>query len=215
MTTLTVHKSVALLLAGALLSPLSTLAQNTAQGTVQAAPQAAAAGPSVTVEGVPFEREIQLGGSTLKLNGAGVRTRFVFKVYAAALYMPVPSATSTDVYVSKGPKRLKVSFLREIDSTTLGKTMSQVMSDNLPREQFGKCIPGIVKLGELFAEKKKMTAGEMFTVDELPGKGTVISINGKLAAEISEPEFFTCLMHNYFGDRPADANLKTALLGGK
>jgi len=54
----------------------------------------------------------------------------------------------------------------------------------------------------------------MFTIDEIPGKGTVISINSKVAAEIPEPEFFTCLMHNYFGDRPADAKLKTALLGG-
>ncbi|OYQ38708.1 hypothetical protein CHU94_14780 [Rhodoferax sp. TH121] len=210
-----IQTPMAVLLAGLLALPFPTLAQNTAQGTVQPEPQAAGSGSSVSVEGVSFEREIQLGGSTLKLNGAGVRTRIVFKVYAAALYMPVPSTTSTDVYMSKGPKRLKVSFLREIDSTTLGKTMSQVMSDNLPREQFGKCIPGIVKLGELFADKKKMTAGEMFTVDEMPGKGTVISINGKLAAEISEPEFFTCLMHNYFGDRPADAKLKTALLGGK
>jgi hypothetical protein len=214
MPTLYFQKPRALLLAGVLVLPLAALAQNTTQGTVQAAPQAAGAGPSVTVEGVPFEREIQLAGTTLKLNGAGIRTRFVFKVYAAALYLQVPSVTSTDVYMSKGPKRLKVSFLREIDSTTLGKTMSQVMSDNLPREQFGKCIPGIVKLGELFAEKKKMTAGEMFTIDEISGKGTVISINGKVATEITEPEFFTCLMHNYFGDRPADTKLKTALLGG-
>ena len=46
------------------------------------------------------------------------------------------------------------------------------------------------------------------------GVEAVVIINGKVATEISEPEFFTCLMHNYFGDRPADTKLKTALLGG-
>lgn len=80
-----IQKPMAVLLAGLLALPLPTLAQNTVQGTVQPEPQAAGAGSSVSVESVSFEREIQLGGSTLKLNGAGVRTRFVFKVYAAAL----------------------------------------------------------------------------------------------------------------------------------
>ncbi|MDR7307311.1 chalcone isomerase family protein [Rhodoferax saidenbachensis] len=185
--------------------PVSGRAQNAAQGSGLA---------TVTVEGVAFEKEIQLAGTTLKLNGAGIRTKFVFKIYAAGLYLQGPVSTSADVYAAKGPKRLKVSFVRETDATTLGKTMSQVMSDNLPREQFGKCIPGIAKLGELFAEKKKMAVGESFTVDDIPGKGTVVSINNKVAAEIGEPEFFNCLMYNYFGDRPADAKLKAGLLGG-
>ena len=176
--------------------------------------QTAAPTSGVTVEGVVFEKEAQVAGTALKLNGAGVRTKFVFKVYAAGLYLAAPARTPAEVYAAKGPKRLKVSFVRETDATTLGKTMSQVMSDNLPREQFGKCIPGLIKLGELFADKKKMGVGEMFTVDEIPAKATVISINNKVAAEISEPEFFACLMYNYFGERPADAKLKLALLGG-
>lgn len=170
---------------------------------------------SITVEGVVFEPASNLDGVVLKLNGAGIRSKFFAKVYAAGLYLQTPAATPAEVYTGKGPKRMKVSFLREVDATTLGKSLSQVMSDNLPRERFGKCIPGIIKLGEVFAEKKKMGIGETYTLDEIPGKGTVVSINNKVAAEITEPEFFTCLMYNYFGDRPADAKLKSALLGEK
>ena len=175
------------------------------------------AGPvaaAVTVGGFPYEEVVRAGSQDLKLNGAGTRYKLIFPVYAAGLYLAAPARTPAEVYAAKGPKRLKVSFVRETDATTLGKTMSQVMSDNLPREQFGKCIPGLIKLGELFADKKKMGVGEMFTVDEIPAKATVISINNKVAAEISEPEFFACLMYNYFGERPADAKLKLALLGG-
>ena len=187
-------------------APTPAWAQTTATGHSQS-------GSAVTVEGVTFDRELTLAGTPLKLNGAGVRSKFFVKVYAAGLYLQIPAKTSTDIYLAKGPKRLKVSFLREIDAANLGKTMSQTMSDNLPREQFGKCIPGLIKLGEVFANKRKMVAGESFTLDEFPGKGTVVSINGQVTAEVAEPEFFTCLMYNYFGDRPADPKLKAAMLG--
>lgn len=175
---------------------------------------AAGAANAITVEGVAYDRETTVGSNTLKLNGAGIRTKFVFKVYAAGLYLPTPVKASTDVYASKGPKRLKVVFLRETDASSLGKAMSDTMSDNLPREQFGKCIPGLIKLGEVFANKRKMVSGEGFTLDEVPGTGTVLTINNQPAATIGESEFFTCLMYNYFGDKPADPRLKTALLGG-
>lgn len=199
---------------GAAMAQKSGPAPAPAPAAAVASAQAVANGPGTTVEGIFFERDITLVGTPLKLNGAGIRSKFFVKVYAAGLYLQTPVATSTDIYATNGPKRMKVSFLRETDASSLGKTMSQVMSDNLPREQFGKCIPGLVKIGEVFADKKKMAVGEGFTLDELPGKGTIVSINGKVAAEIAEPEFFTCLMYNYFGDRPADPKLKTALLGG-
>ncbi len=202
-----------LALALACLPGLASAQANAQASTVTSA--AASAPTTTTVEGIAYEREIALAGSTLKLNGAGIRSKFVFKVYTAGLYLPAAAKTSADVYASKGPKRLKVVFLRDIDASSLGKTMSEVMSDNLPREQFGKCIPGLIKLGEVFANKRKMVPGEGFTMDELPGEGTVVNINGQQVAKIAEPEFFTCLMYNYFGDKPADPKLKVALLGGQ
>lgn len=169
---------------------------------------------TVATGGVAFEEEIVVGGRPLALNGTGIRTKFFLKIYAAGLYLPVKVTTPQDVFKSPGPKRLKVSVLRELDAAGFGKTAMQVMSDNLPKDRMSRCVPGLVKLGEVFANKKKMAVGEFYTIDELPGTGVVISINGKPAAEIAEPEFFTCLMHNYFGEKPADISLKTGLLGG-
>lgn len=105
-------------------------------------------------------------------------------------------------------------MLRELDSERFGITAMQVMSDNLPKDRMARCVPGVVKLGEVFASKQKMAVGEFYTIDEIPGVGVTIAINGKQVAEITEPEFFTCLMHNYFGDKPADTTLKARLLGG-
>lgn len=161
-----------------------------------------------------FEPEIAVAGKTLVLNGSGIRTKFFLKIYAAGLYLPVKVTTPQDVFKSPGPKRLKVSVLRDLDAAGFGKTAMQVMSDNLPKDRMSPCVPGLAKMGEVFANKKKLAVGEFYTIDEIPGTGVVISINGKPVAEIVESEFFTCLMHNYFGDKPADNSLKTGLLGG-
>jgi hypothetical protein len=169
---------------------------------------------TVAAGGVAFEEEIVVGGRPLALNGTGIRTKFFLKIYAAGLYLPVKVTTPQDVFKSPGPKRLKVSVLRELDAAGFGKTAMQVMSDNLPKDRMSRCVPGLIKLGEVFANKKKMAVGEFYTIDEIPGIGVVISINGKPVAEIAEPEFFTCLMYNYFGEKPADDSLKTGLLGG-
>ena len=59
-----------------------------------------------------------------------------------------------------------------------------------------------------------MKAGESFSVDWLPGTGTVILVNGKATGEpIKEPEFFSSLMKIWLGKSPADYLLKDALLG--
>jgi hypothetical protein len=69
-------------------------------------------------------------------------------------------------------------------------------------------------MGEIFAQKKKLTAGEDFSIDYVPGIGTQIVVDGKAVGEpIKEPEFFTSLMKIWLGKSPADAQLKEALLG--
>lgn len=167
------------------------------------------------VEGVEFATQQLVAGKTLQLNGAGVRKKFFVKVYAAGLYTPQAVQQVAQVWDSPGPKRLAVVALREIDASSLGKAMAQTMADNLPKDKMPACIAGLVRTGEVFAEKKRLLAGEGFTLDEVPGQGTVISINGQVAALIEGTAFFSCLMYNYFGDRPADTGLKQALLAGQ
>ena len=48
----------------------------------------AASAQPAEIEGVKLEPTAQVGGAALVLNGAGVRTRAIFKVYVAGLYVP-------------------------------------------------------------------------------------------------------------------------------
>ncbi|HAJ14261.1 MAG TPA: hypothetical protein DCM06_17115, partial [Comamonadaceae bacterium] len=91
---------------------------------------ASAAAQPVTVADVKYEDTSVLSGSTLQLNGAGVRYKAVFKVYTAGLYLEKKASTPQEVAAQRGPKRMSITMLREIDSTELGKLFSRGMEDN-------------------------------------------------------------------------------------
>lgn len=175
---------------------------------------AAVLAQATEVGGVKYEASEQLGSARLVLNGAGVRYKAIFKVYTAALYLGAKVGTPDEVYAAPGPKRMHIVMLRDIDANELGKLFTRGMQDNAPREEFSKSIAGTLRMSDIFSAKKKLTAGEYFYIDWAPGVGTTVVINGKAAGEpIKEPEFFTALMKIWLGKSPADAQLKSALLG--
>lgn len=166
------------------------------------------------ISGVKVEDPVEVQGSKLQLNGAGIRYKAVFKVYVAALYTGKKIATPEELYAAPGPKRISITLLREIDSNELGKGFTKAFEENSPKSEMAKMIPGLVRMGQIFADQKKLLAGENFTIDWLPGTGAVITVKGKQQGEpFKEVEFFNALMRIWVGPQPADWKLKDALLG--
>lgn len=172
--------------------------------------------PAATVEvgGVKLEDAVEVRGSKLVLNGAGVRYKAVFKVYTAGLYLGQKATTPEEVLAQPGPKRISITMLREIDANELGKLFTRGVEDNAPKNEMSKLVPGLIQMGNIFAEHKKLVAGDTFTIEWLPGTGTLIFVKGKQQGEVfKEPEFFNALLRIWLGPAPADWKLKDALLG--
>ena len=171
---------------------------------------------TVDVAGVQLEDRITVNGSPLQLNGAGVRYKAVFKVYTAGLYLGQKATTTEQVLAAPGPRRMTITMLRDIDSAELGKLFSRGMEDNMERSAFSKLIPGVIRMSQVFTDHKKLLAGETFVLDWVPGTGTVLTVKGKVEGEpFKEPEFFDAVMRIWLGPKPADWQLKDALLGKK
>ena len=169
---------------------------------------------AVTVADVKYEPTQTLGDSTVQLNGAGVRYKAVFKVYTAGLYLEKKASTPQEVASQRGPKRLSITMLREIDSPELGQLFSRGMEDNMDRAAFSRIVPGELRMSQIFSDHKKLQAGDQFMIDWIPGTGTVITVKGKVQGEpFKEPEFFNALLGIWLGNLPADFKLKDALLG--
>lgn len=171
---------------------------------------------AVEVANVKYEPALDLAGQKLVLNGAGIRYKFVVKVYTAGLYLTAKASTPAEVLATPGPKRIHISMLRDIDGNELGKLFTKGIEANVSREEFAKSINGVLKLSEIFASRKQLNSGDNFSVDYVPGVGSTVLLNGKPIGEvIKEPEFFSSLLRIWLGDKPADDNLKDALLGIK
>ena len=167
-----------------------------------------------TLADVKYEDAASVQGKPLLLNGAGIRYKAVFKVYTAGLYLEKKAQTPQDIQALKGPKRMRIVMLREIDSAELGKLFSRGMEDNMDRAAFSKLVPGVVRMSQIFSEHKKLLPGEEFMIDWIPGTGTVLTVKGQVQGEpFKEPEFFNALLGIWLGPQPADWKLKDALLG--
>ena len=168
----------------------------------------------VDVSGVKLEDAIDLRGTKLQLNGAGVRYKAVFKVYTAGLYLGKKAGTPEDVLAVPGAKRMTITMLRDIDANELGKLFTRGVEDNSPKSEMSQLIPGLLRMSQVFSEQKQLKPNDTFTIDWLPGTGTVISVKGVPQGEpIKEQAFFNALMRIWLGPSPADWKLKDALLG--
>ncbi|MBV8621667.1 MAG: chalcone isomerase family protein [Curvibacter sp.] len=173
-----------------------------------------ASAAALTLQGVRFDDVLELQGSKLQLNGAGVRYKAIFKVYAMGLYTGRKAGTPEDVLADNGPRRISITMLRDIDSNELGKLFTRGVEDNAPKGEMSRLVPGLIRMGEIFAEQKKLSAGDTFTVDWLPDTGTVLTVRGQVQnPPFKEAEFFNALLRIWLGPQPADWKLKDALLG--
>jgi hypothetical protein len=168
-----------------------------------------------TVAGVKYEPEISLGGQKLQLNGAGVRYRAVFKVYAAALYTPA-KVTKNEEAIKATASRMHLVALRDVGGDEFGKLFTRSMEANASKEEFSKSINSVIRMGQIFAEAKQFAKGDVILLDYVPGTGTTISHKGKqLGDAFKEPEFHSLMMKIWFGPKPVDEALRGALLGGQ
>jgi Chalcone isomerase-like len=191
------------------------LAPGLAWSQPQPAPVAPAAPAApVDVAGVKFDRTVRVGAHTLKLNGAGIRWKAVFKVYAAALYLAAPADTPEAVLGSTGAKRIHLVALRTIEANELGKAFTDAIEKNASRDEFIRSLQPIIEMGQVTAAYRSLNHGDSIVFDWVPGTGTTMFVKGKAEmGPVADPAFFAAMTKIWLGTRPADAQLKDALLG--
>jgi Chalcone isomerase-like len=168
----------------------------------------------VDVAGVKFEDTIDQRGSKLVLNGAGIRYKTIFKVYSAGLYLPKKTTSPEEALSMPGAKRISITMLRDIDSNELGKLFTRGVEDNAPKTEMSKLIPGLIRMGQIFSDQKKLISGENITAEWVPGTGGFLIVKGRVQGEpFKEAEFFNALLRIWLGPVPVDFKLKEALLG--
>jgi long-chain acyl-CoA synthetase len=182
--------------------------------TIVAVALAFAAGVAAAAEvgGVKLEDKASVGGQELVLNGAGIRTRAVFKVYVGSLYLPA-KANSLAGVVAKGPRRVQLNLLRNLSADQLVDALVDGLRDNTTEAERAAIKPQTDELVAIMKSFGEVKEGTVVTLDFVDGQ-TRIGQNGQAKGAIAGEPFNQALMRIWVGDKPVQADLKKAMLGG-
>lgn len=172
--------------------------------------------PAAEFEGVKLPDSVRVteGGADLVLNGAGLRTRFMFRVYVGALYLPKKSAVPAAIINDGGAKRVMMHMLRDVPADQFADALEDGLKNNNPAEVLAKLDAQVKQLRAVFAAVKLAKSGDVILIDYLLGSGTRVTINGSVKTTIAGEDFNRALLRIWLGDKPADQDLKKGMLGG-
>ncbi len=150
-------------------------------------------------------------GKTLLLNGAGIRTKFIFDIYVGALYLESKNSSAKEIINSKDEKQIFLHFLyKEVTKEKLTAGWTDGFEDNNSSAQMAKLKDRLDKFNAMFITVKK---GNTMRFDFLPDGTLKLLINNEARGEISGNDFQQALLKVWLGQEPATEDLKSAMLG--
>jgi hypothetical protein len=173
-----------------------------------------ASSAAVVVEGVRFDEQVQLAGSTLVLNGTGVRAVAWLKGYAAALYLTRRARSAEEVQSTPGPKRLRMVMLLGAPAGEFVKAFEKGLTRNSGPAEVDALRERMDRFDRMVEGLGKVSPGDSVDLDFDPGRGTVLRFNGNpVDAPIAGADFNAALLRSFVGTRPYDKQLRAGLLG--
>lgn len=165
--------------------------------------------------GVRFEDRARVGDADLTLNGAGVRSMFVIKIYALGLYLPRRTADADQAVAQPGPKRLRLVTLREVEADRFLDGLSKGLAKNHGETELAALKTRMEQFTAMIQAVAPLAKGSVVSIDLLPGATTRVSLNGNaLGRDIPGEDFHRALLRIWLGAKPAQDDLKAALMGG-
>jgi hypothetical protein len=166
----------------------------------------------VTINGVKLPATVKAGDATISLNGGGIRKKAFFKLYVGGLYLSEKSSDAASIVNADKPMAVKLQITSGMISSD---NMSEAILEGFEASTGGKTEPLKAKINEFVNtfKKSEITEGNVFDIVYVPGKGVESYKNGKLQGTIAGMDFKKALFGIWLGSKPADDDLKAAMLG--
>lgn len=175
---------------------------------------AALAAPAVwagSLADVTMADRVTVGDKELVLNGMGLRTKLMFKIYVAGLYLEEKSSDPARIVASPGLKRVVMHFLSgKATKSKMDQAWKEGFEGNSPAD-YGALKPRVDQLAGYFGDMKPGDVVE-FTIE--PGNGVTAAFNGRVKGTIPGDDFAAALLKVWLGPKPPTEVLKAGMLGG-
>jgi len=170
--------------------------------------------PAVTREHQTFPGQASVAGTSLQLNGVGLRAAFIYKVYLAGLYLPARAANGADAMAQAGPRRVQVRMLMDGPSDEFAKAFTGGIAKRTPADQVTAMQPRIAAFDRTLRSVGTVHKGDVVDLDWLPSEGLAMRINGKpVGTPVPGADLYAAMLAIFVGDRPVDAKMKAGMLG--
>ncbi|MFV8225973.1 chalcone isomerase family protein, partial [Christiangramia aquimixticola] len=164
-----------------------------------------------SVAGVTLPNSETYQGQTLQLNGAGVREKLWIDLYAGGLYLTNKSSNAASIVAANEPMSIKLHIVSKLITSD---KMIEAVNDGFENSTKGNTKPladKIEKFKSFFSQEIKKN--EIFDIVYLPQSGVTVYKNDKEVGTIEGLEFKKALFGIWLSNRPADDDLKEAMLG--
>lgn len=169
-----------------------------------------AAAPALAKEkfNVKMPDTLQIAGKEVKLNGMGLRQKFVVRVYVAGLYVEHPTKEASQIIAADEVRSVQLKMLRNLEKNLVAEAIVNGFEKNSKKQ-----LPALKeRLDKLTSSMKDLKEGELFTLTYVPGKGT--TVKGKDSETTVEgKDFADALFAVWLGGDPVDVGLKRGMLG--
>lgn len=165
------------------------------------------------IKGVHLPDSVELEGQKLLLNGAGLRTKFFFKIYAGALYLAKASSDAGAIIGADDPMVVKMHFIYNgVSAEDLREGWQEgfelTVSDLENNTTMQQAVASFTRLFTVEAKKD-----DVYDISWLPGRGVQVVSNGTVLGLVPGLAFKQALYAIWLGDKPVDDDLKEGLLG--
>jgi len=175
---------------------------------------AACAAHAARIEDQTFDDRIRLADTELLLNGVGMRAVAWLKGYAAGLYLVEKADTPAGVLAQKGPKRVQMKMMVDVNSVEFVKAFDKGMRRNHSAAEHAALTERMAQFDRTVTALGELRKGDVVDLDYLPGRGLVLSLNGRVRGEtIPGEDLYAGLLKIFIGRVPVDRRLKAGLLG--
>ena len=133
---------------------------------------------TVDVSGVTLDETVTVAGVPLHLNGAGFRKRGYFKIDVTALYLQQKATTLEAVENAPGVKRVQLTIQQDVTGSQASRYFLIDFEASATPAEFAKLITEVSEVGDIYSSLPKIKKGDVVTMDWVPGKGLVATLNG-------------------------------------
>ncbi len=172
------------------------------------------AAQAATLEGQQFDDTVVLGQHKLQLNGLGLRGVAWLKAFVAGLYVTTPSRDAAALLAETGPRRLRLKIMLQAPSNELTKSLLRRVKRHETPEVQARLADRLALFAQQLDGLGQLMPGDVVDMDYLPGKGLVLSRNGKAAGKpVVGDDLYRAVLQIFVGEYAIDPRMKQGLLG--